>query len=48
MTLIVGVLGAAALFAVFAALRPNDRGGCTGQCPGCTRDGACESKGANR
>jgi hypothetical protein len=44
-TVIVGVLGAALLFGVFSMLRQNDKG-CTGQCIGCTRDGACESKSA--
>ena len=44
MTVIVGVIGAAVLFGLFAMLRQNDKG-CTGQCIGCTRDGACESKG---
>ena len=43
MTTIVGVIGAALLFGVFSMLRQNDKG-CTGQCIGCTRDGACESK----
>jgi len=46
MTTIIGVVLAALLFGLFALLRPNDRSGCTGSCPGCTRDGACtkESK----
>ena len=49
MTTIAGIIGAALLFGLFAALRPNDRSGCTGNCPGCTRDGACESTdGAQR
>lgn len=42
MTVIVGVIGAALLFGVFTLLRPRDRG-CTGNCVGCTRLGACES-----
>jgi hypothetical protein len=47
MTVIAGILGAALLFGLFTALRPRDRGGegCTGNCVGCTRDRACESKG---
>jgi hypothetical protein len=48
MTTIVGVIGAALLFGLFALLRPNDKSGCTGTCPGCTRDGACESKEPHR
>lgn len=47
MTIIAGVIGAALLFGVFTLLRPGDKG-CTGHCPGCTRDGACESRGARR
>ena len=47
MTTIIGVLGAAILFGLFAALRPRDKS-CTGHCIGCTRDGACESKGTRR
>ena len=41
MTYVIGIIGAAVLFAVFTILRPSDSG-CTGQCAGCTRDGACE------
>ena len=49
MTVIVGVVGAAILFGLFAWLRPGDSGrGCTGHCAGCTRDGACQSEGAKR
>ena len=48
MTTIVGVLGAAVLFGLFALLRPNDRSGCTGTCPGCKRDGACSSRETKR
>ena len=48
MTVIVGVIGAAVLFGLFTLLRPNDRSGCTGNCAGCTRDGACETKEAKR
>ena len=44
MTIIAGVVGAALLFGLFTLLRPNDRSGCNGQCPGCTRDGACETR----
>ncbi|HEV8498762.1 MAG TPA: hypothetical protein VGQ56_17925 [Gemmatimonadaceae bacterium] len=47
MTVIVGVIGAAVLFGLFTVLRPSDNG-CTGQCVGCTRDGKCETNGANR
>lgn len=46
MTYIVGIIGAAVLFGAFAMLRPGDTG-CTGQCVGCTRDGACESRRAD-
>lgn len=42
MTTIAGVLGAALLFGVFAALRPRDKDGCTGNCAACTHDHACE------
>ena len=48
MTYIVGVLGAALLFGLFAYLRPSDKSGCDGRCVGCTRDGACESRSAER
>ena len=48
MTTIVGVVGAAVLFGLFALLRPNDKSGCTGSCVGCTRNGACESEGEKR
>lgn len=44
MTWLVGIVGAALLFGLFAALRPRDAG-CAGGCVGCTRDGACESGG---
>lgn len=47
MTMIVGVIGAALLFGLFTMLRPSEKG-CTGQCAGCTRNGACESEGAKR
>jgi hypothetical protein len=42
MTVIIGVIGAGLLFGLYTLLRPSE-GGCTGQCPGCTRDGSCES-----
>ena len=42
MTYVVGVIGAAVLFGLFAMLRPRDEG-CTGQCVGCARNGACRS-----
>ena len=41
MTYVIGIIGAAVLFGVFTILRPSDTG-CTGRCPGCTHDGACE------
>lgn len=45
MTVIVGVLGAAFLFAVFTLLRPRDRGeNCTGNCAGCAHDRACAAR----
>ena len=44
MTTIVGVIGAALLFGLFVLLRPNDKSGCTGGCPGCTHDHACSTK----
>ena len=47
MTMLVGVIGAALLFGLFTMLRPSEKG-CTGQCAGCTRNGACESEGAKR
>ena len=42
-TVMAGIIGAAALFGLFTALRPRDRAddGCTGNCVGCTRNGAC-------
>jgi hypothetical protein len=43
MTYVAGVIGAALLFGLFSMLRPRDAG-CTGQCAGCTRDGACGLK----
>ena len=43
MTYVAGVIGAALLFGIFAMLRPRDSAGCSGQCVGCTRDGACEA-----
>lgn len=42
---VLGILGPALLFGLFAALRPRDRG-CSGSCLGCTRNGACESGSA--
>lgn len=47
MTVIVGVIGAAVLFGVYTMLRPSETG-CTGNCAGCTRDGACENDGVKR
>ena len=46
MTYVVGIIGAALLFGVFAMLRPREEG-CTGHCAGCTRDGTCASRRAN-
>lgn len=43
MTYIVGVIGAALLFGLFAALRPRDEG-CTGHCVGCAGDGSCDAR----
>lgn len=48
MTIIAGVIGAAVLFGLFTILRPSGDEGCTGHCIGCTRDGACDSKGAKQ
>jgi hypothetical protein len=42
MTYVAGVIGAALLFGLFSMLRPSEAQ-CTGQCAGCTRDGACRS-----
>jgi hypothetical protein len=42
-TYVVGIIGAALLFGAFAMLRPSEAG-CTGQCAGCTRDGACRNR----
>lgn len=47
MTVVIGVIGTALLFGLFTMLRPSQRG-CTGQCAGCTRDGACETGGERR
>ena len=47
MTYVAGVIGAALLFGIFAMLRPRDTAGCSGNCVGCTRDGACESREAH-
>jgi hypothetical protein len=35
--------GAAFLFGLFTLLRARDRDGCTGNCVGCTRTGACDT-----
>jgi hypothetical protein len=49
MTAIAGVIGMALLFGLFTLLRPGDKaGGCTGNCVGCTRDGACDPGGPRR
>ena len=48
MTVIIGVIGAAVLFGVFAMLRPREDAGCTGHCAGCTGDGGCENDGVRR
>lgn len=47
MTVITGIVGAALLFGLFTLLRSRDRG-CTGNCVGCTRNGACEADGVKR
>ena len=47
MTTIAGVIGAALLFGLFTMLRPGDKS-CTGNCVGCGRGQACDSKGAKR
>lgn len=47
-TYLAGILGAALLFAVFAALRPRDKSCSGGGCIGCTHDGACATKGEPR
>ena len=47
MTVIWGIGGAAILFGLFTLLRSRDKG-CTGNCVGCTRDGACEADGVRR
>lgn len=47
MTTIVGVLGAAVLFGLFAMLRPRKEV-CNGHCAGCTGDGACETREGKR
>ena len=44
MTVIVGVVGAALLFGLFAMLRPRDKQCSGGHCIGCTGDGACEAR----
>ena len=44
MTWVVGIIVAALLFALFAAIRPVDRS-CRGGCIGCARLGACRSSG---
>ncbi len=45
MTTIIGVVGAALLFGLFAMLRPR-KSACSGHCIGCTGDNACEKDGA--
>jgi hypothetical protein len=45
---VIGIFGAAVLFAVFTLLRSRDRG-CTGSCVGCARAaGSCDNDGARR
>jgi hypothetical protein len=41
---IVGAVVAALLFGLFTAVGRSDKG-CSGECIGCTRDGACEREG---
>ena len=43
MSAILGIVIAAACFGLFTLLRARDRGGCTGGCVGCTRQGRCET-----
>lgn len=43
MTVILGVLGMALLFAVFTAVGRGDKG-CDGNCIGCTRGNTCQSR----
>lgn len=45
MTYVVGVIGAALIFGLFAMLRPREAG-CTGQCAGCTGEEGCVNKRA--
>ena len=47
MTVILGVVGMAVLFGVYAMLRPR-QSACTGHCVGCTGDNACEKDGEKR
>ena len=47
MTAIFGIVCAAVLFGLFTMLRSRDKG-CTGNCAGCTRDGACRAEGVKR
>jgi hypothetical protein len=50
MTVLVGVIGAAFLFGLFAMLRPRQDASCggDGKCAGCTGEGSCESDGVKR
>jgi len=47
MRVIIGIVGMAVLFGIYTMLRPR-ASACTGQCHGCTGDGACEANGAKR
>ena len=45
---VIGIFGAAILFALFTLLRSRDRG-CTGNCVGCARAaGSCATDGAKQ
>ena len=50
MTMIVGVIGAAVLFGLYAFLHPRDKAGCAGggNCAACTGDGACSKDGVRQ
>ena len=52
MRTLIGIFGAAILFALLTLLRTRDRAGCTGNCAGCARaaDGAgsCATDGAKQ
>lgn len=41
MRVLIAMAGAGFLFGLFTLLRARDRDGCTGNCAGCSRNGAC-------